>query len=196
VNAFDLRDFACIAGRGPALIRALAPPDAAHFQSFVRALSPHSRRMRFQNGVSELPPGLLDSLLRPGEPPAAALVALAAGTAQERIVGEARYAPSLDRPDAVEIAFAVADDWQRRGLGAALVARLIAHARAAGAARMHGDVLQENAPALRLLRRFGFAARRHPDGAWLARMELELLTPSALPRSAGRESPRTPVLSC
>lgn len=196
MKALDLPDLHRVAGRGPVLIRPLAPQDAARFQAFVRELSPHSRRLRFQNGVSELSPGLLDSLLRPGEPPAAAFVACAAGFAYEPIVGEARYARSLDQSDAVEIAFVVVDHWQRHGLGTALLARLLAHARRSGIRRVHGDALQDNAVALRLLRRFGFQARRHPEGAWLTRMELELLSSSAPPRTAGREGPRTRALSC
>jgi acetyltransferase len=51
------------------------------------------------------------------------------------------------------VAFAVADDWQGRGVGRVLVDRLAADARAAGITRFRATVTGENPRSLALLRR-------------------------------------------
>jgi len=61
----------------------------------------------------------------------------------------------------VEFAIVVADAWQGRGLGRALLERLIA-ARERGYARMVGSVLAMNATMLSFVKRLGFASRRDP----------------------------------
>lgn len=52
-----------------------------------------------------------------------------------------------------EIAFAVADEHQQRGIGSALTAELIADARAAGITEITALVASDNPAALKLLRR-------------------------------------------
>ncbi|MGQ0509660.1 MAG: GNAT family N-acetyltransferase [Betaproteobacteria bacterium] len=155
----------------PLLLRPLVPGDAERLQDFVRALSPASRYQRFQNGLRELSPGLLARMTDLDHAERMAFVAVLPGQGRERLVGEARYAPTLDRPGVAEFAVAVADDWQRRGIGAWLFDKLLGHAAASGIARLHGDVLHDNAAMIALARRRGFALRPHPDGARLLRVE-------------------------
>jgi len=155
----------------PLLLRPLAPGDAPLLQAFVRGLSPQSRHQRFQNGLLELPPGLLASLMDVDYAARMAFVAVLYGDGGKRLVGEARYAPALDRPGGAEFAIAVADDRQRQGIGARLFAMLLRHAAGSGIARLHGDVLHDNAAMLALARRHGFAPQRHPDGGRLVRVE-------------------------
>jgi ribosomal protein S18 acetylase RimI-like enzyme len=52
-----------------------------------------------------------------------------------------------------EIAFAVADEYQHRGVGSALAAELIADARAAGIIEITALASSDNAAAVKLLRR-------------------------------------------
>ena len=52
-----------------------------------------------------------------------------------------------------EIAFAVADEYQRRGIGSALTAELVADARAAGITEITALVASDNPAAVTLLRR-------------------------------------------
>jgi acetyltransferase len=58
-------------------------------------------------------------------------------------VGVARYVASADRRRC-EFAIAVADDWQRKGLGSRLMEALMAAARARGIGEMYGEVLASN----------------------------------------------------
>lgn len=156
------------------MIRALGSDDAQRFQAFVRRLSPASRRQRFHTGLNELYPALLEQLTRIGGQGHAAFVALAKEDGREVIIGEARYAPSMEHADATEFAVAVADDWQNIGLGTALIGRLVSEACRAGITRLYGDIQQENTGMLRLAKRLGFRPGPHPDGAWLARVTLDL----------------------
>ena len=55
--------------------------------------------------------------------------------------------------DVAEVAFAVADEWQGKGVGTLLVERLAEDARAAGITRFRADVRPDNAPSLALARR-------------------------------------------
>jgi acetyltransferase len=54
-----------------------------------------------------------------------------------------------------EIAFAVANEYQRCGVGSALTGELVAHARAAGIAEITALVATDNPAAVALLRRIG-----------------------------------------
>jgi acetyltransferase len=58
-----------------------------------------------------------------------------------------------------EFAIAVADEFQRRGLGTQLVSRLLAYAAAKGVRRLFGEVLVDNHGMLALARRLGFRIR-------------------------------------
>ena len=91
-----------------------------------------------------------------------------------RMIGEARYAPALERDGSADFALAVADEWQHQGLGALLMEKLLRHAEGSGITRIHGDVLHDNAGMLRLTQKLGFHPRLHPDGAWLTRVERTL----------------------
>ncbi len=59
---------------------------------------------------------------------------------------------------AAEVAFAVADDWQQRGIGKVLMDRLAEDARAAGIETFHADIAPENSASLALLRRLRLQA--------------------------------------
>ena len=83
----------------------------------------------------------------------AALVALGPDGA---FIGVARYACAVGETETADVAFAVADAWQGRGIGTALAALLVEHARANGIVRLQAMTLPENAPARKLLGRTGF----------------------------------------
>jgi acetyltransferase len=165
-----------LAGGRPLLIRPLAARDRELLQDFVRDLSPTARYQRFQNGIRELAPGVLAQLMEVDFRASMAFVAVVSDHGRQRIIGEARYATALDGSGAAEFALAVADAWQGQGIGRVLFERLLQYAERAGVEQMQGDVLHGNRAMLGLARRFGFAAREHPDGAWLTRVERRLQT--------------------
>ena len=93
-----------------------------------------------------------------------ALVALMEAEGQPRIVGGARY--FVLKPGIAEMACAVEDSHQGRGLGKVLLQHLGVLARAAGIRQIRADVLPENQPMLRLLRSSGLVeATAHDEDA-------------------------------
>jgi hypothetical protein len=106
----------------------------------------------------------------------------------DSILGIARYVQYVDQPRIAAVAFEVADEWQRRGVGAALTERLVERARVNGLDRLSATTRWENVPARALLRRLGFRARGSEGGE----IELDLALES-LPRrrrAAGRDRHR------
>ena len=107
--------------------------------------------------------------------------ALAALDAAGRIVAIARYAADRSRPATAEIAVEVADDHHGRGIGSALVRRIVERARENCYRRLTANVMWDNGPARALFKRLGFRAA----GAAGAAVELELeLEPACSERSA------------
>lgn len=136
-------------------IRAIRPDDAALEAEFVRGLSPQSRRLRFMNALQELTPSQLERFTHVDPAREVALVALQDVAGQARQVAVARFVVDPG-PRGCEFALAVADAWQRRGLGRHLLSRLIGIARRAGLETIRGVVLVDNAGMLALARRLGF----------------------------------------
>jgi RimJ/RimL family protein N-acetyltransferase len=80
------------------------------------------------------------------------------------VVGVARYVQYVDRPRVAAVAFEVADDHQRLGIGTALTKRLLDRARENGFDDLSATTRWENVPARALLRRLGFRARVSEGG--------------------------------
>jgi acetyl coenzyme A synthetase (ADP forming)-like protein len=95
------------------------------------------------------------------------------GTLEDRIVALASYARLRD-PSTAELAFAVADEEQRRGIGTRLLEQLAARAGEAGIERFVADVMAENQAALRVFADAGFELVRELGGG-----EVELKFPVA-----------------
>lgn len=89
------------------------------------------------------------------------------------IVGEGRFV-ALDDGGRAEFAIAVADEWQRRGVGTRILDALTAAARCAGLAVLQGEVLRTNVAMLNLMRRAGFSVGSCPGDTALAMVERNL----------------------
>jgi GNAT superfamily N-acetyltransferase len=84
-----------------------------------------------------------------------ALVAVASENGRRAIVGGGRYV--VVRPGTAELAFAVIDEYQGCGIGAALMRHLTLLARAGGIKELIAEVLPENIPMLKVFERSGLA---------------------------------------
>ena len=129
------------------LVRPLRHGDVRTVMAVFERLSEQSRRTRF-NGPK---PSLSESELRQlatVDRTRHALVAYLEG--DPRPVAIARL---VRIGHSAEIAFAVADEHQQRGIGSALAAELIADARAAGITEITALVSSDNPAAVALLRR-------------------------------------------
>lgn len=154
----------------PAIIRPVLPQDSGIMQAFVRGLSSKARYLRFQTGLHELSPRLLERFMDIDYDRQMALIAVLFGSGREMVIGDARYATDRDDASTGEIGLVVADAWQGRGVAGRLLAALVRHAERMGIARLYGDVLAENEPMLRFSHKNAFSQRRHPDGSSLVRV--------------------------
>ena len=129
----------------------MRPEDTELELAFFRGLSERSRYHRFMQHLPELPPRMLARFTQLDYDRELALVALHKG----EFVAVGRYAPNLDGVSA-EFALTVADAWQGKGIGRALLERLCVCAREAGYEVLNGYILAENREMLELARRLGF----------------------------------------
>ena len=147
----------------------LEPTDGERLRRFFYRLSPESRYRRFLSPVARpdqaQPERLLDIDHRDRE----AVVAVVGG----EIIGVARYA-RLAGDSSAEMAVAVADEWQGRGVGACLARELVARATANGIRCLKVVMLRENVPAIALFRGLAPGARLLADG-YLLTGELEVV---------------------
>jgi GNAT superfamily N-acetyltransferase len=83
-----------------------------------------------------------------------------------RGVGVARFARDDGDPTSAEMAVLVVDDYQRAGLGTALVTRLVNEAHARGIEQLRALVLPDNDVVLAMLAKYApsIAVERHDDG--------------------------------
>lgn len=132
-------------------VRPIRPEDAEREKRFFDGLSQRSRYQRFMQYMRALPPKLLARFTQLDYDRELALVALR----EDEFIAVGRYAPNADGVTA-EFALAVADDWQGKGLGHALLERLCEAARAAGYEALYGHILEANREMLELAAHVGF----------------------------------------
>lgn len=147
-----------------ALVRPIRPEDRERESDFIARLSPAARHFRFLGEIRQASPGLLDQLVNLDFAHSMAFVALAHDNGVLREVGVSRYSASGDDRHC-ECAVTVADDWQHRGLGEALMRHLIATARQRGFRRMFSIDSAANEPMHALAARLGFRRMRDPGDA-------------------------------
>lgn len=142
-------------------VRAAGPADADRISALVRSLSSSTLVDRFMGGVS---PEIATAELRREVEGHDSELAFIAENTDGRIVGEG-YAALLSPLDA-EAAFVVADPFQHRGVGTALMAAIIGALRSRGVRELHADTRPGNIPMLALLHEAGFPyAERYLNGA-------------------------------
>jgi GNAT superfamily N-acetyltransferase len=161
-------------------IRALTAADKDGLEAGFRRLSPLSRYRRFLTAAPELSARQLAYLTDIDHHDHEALVAVE--PASRHGLGVARYVRSPERPGEAEVAVAVADDWQQRGLGTLLLRHLAARAREEGITSFTGILLRDNAPMRHVLDALGHVEVRDASGETL---EVALRIPED-PLGAGR----------
>ena len=140
----------------PAVIWPLLPTDAKALREGYLELSTESRRNRFLAAV----PTLSDSMLRllidevdDVDHVALVLMAFPESGAEEG-AGVGRLIRYQDQLSVADVAVTVADAWQRRGVGTALLRELVQQ-RPAGVQELLTLVATSNTPSLALLSRLG-----------------------------------------
>jgi acetyltransferase len=141
-------------------VRPLDGASLNRFRAFVRRLSATSRARRFLAPLRELSDETARRLV-PVDPRSSVAWIAEECALPGAIVAEARYA--VTAPGEAELALAVADDWQRGGLGTYLLGKLLGHATAQGIECAWGRVRRDNDVALAVARRLSFDIWPDPD---------------------------------
>jgi GNAT superfamily N-acetyltransferase len=173
-----------------AAIRPVCPADLAALGDFFEGLSVESRYLRFFAPVR--PTGSLLRLLSGGPANVDAVVAVSGGV----IVGHAMASDQTGPADpagarVTDVGIVVADAWQRRGVGTALMRALITRAQARGVTLLAMDVLPGNRKVIAMITGHwpDAAIDYSPDGLDI-RIQLPRYQPPR-PRPRARTRPAT-----
>jgi RimJ/RimL family protein N-acetyltransferase len=163
----DLAGLIRLSDGTPARLRAVVGTDRQVLQDMYAALSLVSRRGRFLAAPPRLTELTLDHLVDAVDQVdhVAVLLLAPAGRAEEAPVGVGRMIRYAADPATADIALAVADDWQGRGVGSALARALVAH-RPTGVTRLVTVVAAGNPASLATLARLGAVERVLANGLY------------------------------
>ncbi len=166
-------------------IRPMLPADLDIETEFVQSWSAETRYNRLFSAGSYTSPERLKKITRIDFTRDMALIATMMLEDKEVQIGVARY---VRRPDGrtCEFALTVADAWQHRGIGRALMLNLIDTAAAAGIETMVGDILSTNRPMLHFMRSLGFSIEFSQDGPEIRHVSKRLvpIAPAATPSNS------------
>ena len=140
-------------------VRPITPEDGELLVDFFERLGPESRYFRFFRVKTTLPPEEVEYFTNVDYDHRMALVAIDEG----RMVAVGRYDRTEEEPFVAEVAFAVADDQQGRGLGTNLLQLLTSYARQHDVRGFRAFVLPENVQMMRVFRNSGYELRRTMD---------------------------------
>ncbi len=144
---------------GGARVRPIKPEDAGLIREFFETLGPESRYFRFFRIKETLEAKEVEFFTQVDYSDRMALIALLGG----KMIAVARYDREGRDSTTAEVAFAVADKHQGRGIGTQLLQLLTNHARSHGIERFHAYVLPENRQMMRLFRNSGYEMTRTLD---------------------------------
>jgi ribosomal protein S18 acetylase RimI-like enzyme len=145
-------------------IRALRPHDRAGLIAAIGRTSPDSLFRRFFAVKRHFTEREIEFFLNVDFVNQVALVAVTDESGRPEIVGGGRYV--LLQPGRAELAFAVIDQYQQKGIGTALMRHLISIARESGLKELVAEVLPDNTPMLKVFKGSGLPMEtRRQSGA-------------------------------
>ena len=136
-------------------IRTMHPDDREIEDAFVSGLSDQSRYYRFHGSLRKLTPYMLEYFTHPEYPGEMALIATIEPDGIEEQIGVVRYART-EVSNRAEVAIAVADEWQGKGIGSRMMKSLRDIAIDAGFTELEVNILRENKRMLGLARTLGY----------------------------------------
>src|SRR6187551_872915 len=143
---------------GTLRLREPGESDRGGLVRFFEELSQRSLFLRF-HGIPRVDARLVEPVLDPDWAERGALLAAVAEDGEDRIVALANYVRLRD-PRTAEVAFAVADELQGRGIATRLLERLAASATDAGIEEFVAEVMLDNAAMLRVFADAGYETTR------------------------------------
>jgi acetate---CoA ligase (ADP-forming) len=147
---------------GSILVRAIRPDDKDRLREHFHGLSNESIYFRFMGIKRELSDADLKRLTEVDFHDHVGLVATLSDGGRERFIGVGRY---IRKPDTkrAEVAFAVVDEHQGRGIGSALLEHLRRIAQVSGVEGFEAEVFSNNQRMLEVFAQSGFKVARSFD---------------------------------
>lgn len=143
-------------------IRAIRPDDQERLHEHFRSLSEKSVYYRFMGFKRDLTPQDLKRLTELDFKNHVGLAATLTEKGRERFIGVGRYICGTE-PHRAEVAFAVLDAFQGRGIATLLLEHLALIADANGVSEFEADVLGENRQMLEVFAHSGFKSQSSFD---------------------------------
>ena len=159
------------------IARAIEASDREALRSHFEALSSETRYRRFMAAIKHLSERELTRLTDVDHIDHEAVIAL---TGDGKLVGVARFFRLAPGDHRAEVAVTIADDWQGRGVGTALLHLLAERAEELGVDCFVATCLAHNRPMLDLFRELGTSVSESPGTDGVIEVEVEL------PTGAGR----------
>jgi acetyltransferase len=165
-------------------IRPIVPDDCLELARFYDGLSTDSLELRFHGASPHLSVGAARFFCGPDHVAREGLVAEVVEDGNRSIVGHLCIEPfGPGRPGVAEVAIAVADEWQRRGIGRALLLAAVEWAARHGIDRLEASLLWGNSAMLGLIRSIGYPVSYGPPDAGTLEAVVDIRT-AATPRAA------------
>jgi acetyltransferase len=143
----------------PVRIRHITPADSSLLVDLYHRLSPETRHLRFFTPLPDFPDEVLMRRARAmtdfNPRMQAMLIAVVEEEGEERAVGVVHVALERADPTTAEIAIVIRDDYQREGLGAAMLDLLVQIALVRGIKRLRATSMAANVGVQRLIRSLG-----------------------------------------
>jgi acetyltransferase len=154
----------------PVMIRPVARTDASGLIHFHQSLSERTVYFRYMGAMSLAAriARVSAEVVRAVEEPERGVWLVAQDPKTGAIVGYGELPRLPAPPDTAEIAITVSDAYQGRRIGTSLVAALLKAARERFIRHVTANILGENTPIRRLLKRFGFDLKRVEGGSEFA----------------------------
>lgn len=140
-------------------VRPIRPDDSERIRSFFERLGPESRYYRFFRVKDSLEPSEIHHFVNVDYSDRMALIALD----EDEMIAVGRYDRITDEPSRAEVAFAVVDQHQGRGLGTTMLGLLTVYARKHEITGFRAYVLGENRQMMRVFRNSGYELTRTID---------------------------------
>ncbi|MBK9118325.1 MAG: GNAT family N-acetyltransferase [Phycisphaerales bacterium] len=143
--------------------RPIRPDDEPQMRDMFYRFSEQTKYLRYHAALKSMPHNKMQVFCTVDYDSEMAIIALVGEPGDERVVGVGRYMADPQGRSA-EVAFAVGDDWQRKGLGTYFFNRLVQIARERGISEFHAYVLVENSGMLKIFHRSGFVVETINEG--------------------------------
>jgi acyl-CoA hydrolase/RimJ/RimL family protein N-acetyltransferase len=153
------------------LIRPIRISDEPLLKDFLYGLSDRSLYLRFVSARKDMSHQRLQEMVAIDYTQQMALLAVTPNNTKRDIIGVAQYFLNPAEPNA-EVTLVIRDDYQNRGVGTELLSYLTYLAKNSGLVGFTAEVLIENTPMLRLLKKMGFDIETISEDAGVYEMKL------------------------